>query len=83
MQWKKGMAAALAACFLAGTFPMGALAAEEDPLQAESNTCICETPCGADTMNQLCPVCGAEDAVPETCGAYFYCRERCRGARVI
>ena len=28
MQWKKGMAAALAACFLAGTFPIGALAAE-------------------------------------------------------
>ena len=30
--------------------------------------CSCETACTADNMNKECPVCGAENAIPQNCG---------------
>ena len=33
----------------------------------ESSACTCETACTVESMNTDCPVCGAEDALPENC----------------
>ena len=49
---------------LIGLLPTAAFAedsAEEPPV------CSCETACTAESMNTDCPVCGAEDALPEDC----------------
>ena len=38
----------------------------EEPL-----ICSCETTCTVDNMNKECPVCGAENAIPQNCGQYI------------
>ena len=38
--------------------------------------CSCETACTADNMNKECPVCGAEDAIPQNCGQYIPVEDR-------
>lgn len=38
--------------------------------------CSCETACTADNMNTECPVCGAENAIPENCGQYIPVEDR-------
>ena len=51
----------LALCMLLCLMPTAAFAEETPPV------CSCETACTADNMNKECPVCGAEDALPEDC----------------
>ena len=38
--------------------------------------CSCETACTADNMNRECPVCGAENAIPQNCGQYIPVEDR-------
>ena len=38
--------------------------------ETEASTCICETSCTSQDMNDDCPVCGAEGASLENCGKY-------------
>ncbi len=51
----------LALCMLLCLMPTAAFAEETPPV------CSCETACTAENMNTACPVCGAEDALPENC----------------
>ena len=63
----------LALCMLLCLMPTAAFAedsAEEPPV------CSCETPCTADNMNTECPVCGAENAIPQNCGQYIPVEDR-------
>ena len=53
----------LALCMLLCLMPTAAFAEES----TETPPCSCETACTADNMNKECPVCGAEDALPENC----------------
>ena len=58
----------LCCVMLLGLMPTTAFAegsAEEPPV------CSCETACTADNMNKECPVCGAENAIPQNCGQYI------------
>ena len=48
---------------------------------AESETetppvCSCETACTTDNMDKECPVCGAENAIPQNCGQYIPVEDR-------
>ena len=43
----------------------------EEPL-----ICSCETTCTVDNMNKECPVCGAENAIPQNCGQYIPVEDR-------
>ena len=54
----------LALCMLLCLMPTAAFAAESTETPS---ACSCETACTADNMNKDCPVCGAEDALPESC----------------
>ena len=38
--------------------------------------CTCGTACTADNMNKECPVCGAENAIPQNCGQYIPVEDR-------
>ena len=38
--------------------------------------CSCETTCTADNVNTECPVCGAENAIPQNCGQYIPVEDR-------
>ena len=38
--------------------------------------CTCETACTVDNMNKECPVCGAENAIPQNCGQYIPVEDR-------
>ena len=38
--------------------------------------CSCETACTAENMNTECPVCGAENAIPQNCGQYIPVEDR-------
>ena len=42
----------------------------------ESSACTCETACTVDNMNKECPVCGAENAIPQNCGQYIPVEDR-------
>lgn len=53
----------LALCMLLCLMPTAAFAEES----TETPPCSCETACTAESMNTDCPVCGAEDALPENC----------------
>ena len=44
--------------------------AEEPPV------CTCETACTVDNMNKECPVCGAENTIPQNCGQYIPVEDR-------
>ena len=54
----------LALCMLLCLMPTAAFAEESTETPP---ACSCEAPCTADNMNKECPVCGAEDALPEKC----------------
>ena len=43
----------------------------EEPL-----ICSCETTCTVDNMNKECPVCGAENTIPQNCGQYIPVEDR-------
>ena len=54
----------LALCMLLCLMPTAAFA--EDSTETPP-VCSCETACTTESMNTDCPVCGAEDALPEDC----------------
>ena len=63
----------LALCMLLCLMPTAAFAegsTETPPV------CSCETPCTAESMNTECPVCGAENAIPQNCGQYIPVEDR-------
>ena len=63
----------LALCMLLCLMPTAAFAEES----AETPpVCSCETACTTDNMNKECPVCGAENAIPQNCGQYIPVEDR-------
>ena len=63
----------LALCMLLCLMPTAAFAegsTETPPV------CSCETACTTDNMNTECPVCGAENAIPQNCGQYIPVEDR-------
>ena len=71
---KKRILSLLLCCvMLIGLLPTTAFAegsAENLPV------CTCGTACMADNMNTECPVCGAENAIPQNCGQYIPVEDR-------
>ena len=70
---KRILSLMLCCVMLLGLMPTTAFAegsAEEPPV------CSCETACTADNMNKECPVCGAENAIPQNCGQYIPVEDR-------
>ena len=71
---KKRILSLLLCCvMLIGLLPTTAFAegsAENLPV------CTCGTACTADNMNTECPVCGAENAIPQNCGQYIPVEDR-------
>ena len=63
----------LALCMLLCLMPTAAFA--EDSTEAPP-VCSCETVCTTDNMNTECPVCGAENAIPQNCGQYIPVEDR-------
>ena len=67
---KKRILSLLLCCvMLIGLLPTTAFA--EEPL-----VCSCKTACTVDNMNKECPVCGAENAIPQNCGQYIPVEDR-------
>ena len=67
---KKRILSLLLCCvMLIGLLPTTAFA--EEPL-----VCSCETACTTDNMNKECPVCGAENTIPQNCGQYIPVEDR-------
>ena len=63
----------LALCMLLCLMPTAAFAegsTETPPV------CSCETACTTDNMNKECPVCGAENVIPQNCGQYIPVEDR-------
>ena len=70
---KRILSLLLCCVMLIGLLPTAAFAedsAEEPPV------CSCETACTADNMNTECPVCGAENTIPQNCGQYIPVEDR-------
>ena len=70
---KRLLSILLMCCMVLTLLPTTAFAedsAEEPPV------CSCETACTADNMNKECPVCGAENAIPQNCGQYIPVEDR-------
>ena len=63
----------LALCMLLCLMPTAAFAEESTETPP---ACSCETACTADNMNKECPVCGAENAIPQNCGQYIPVEDR-------
>ena len=63
----------LALCMLLCLMPTAAFA--EDSTETPP-VCSCETACTADNMNTECPVCGAENSIPQNCGQYIPVEDR-------
>ena len=70
---KRILSLLLCCVMLIGLLPTAAFAedsAEEPPV------CSCETACTTDNMDKECPVCGAENAIPQNCGQYIPVEDR-------
>ena len=63
----------LALCMLLCLMPTAAFAEESTETPP---VCSCETACTTDNMNKECPVCGAENAIPQNCGQYIPVEDR-------
>ena len=63
----------LALCMVLCLVPTTAFAESETE---ETSVCTCETACTTDNMNKECPVCGAENAIPQNCGQYIPVEDR-------
>ena len=50
--------------------------ADDEKRGEDVSPCSCETACTADNMNKECPVCGAENTIPENCGQYIPVEDR-------
>ena len=69
---KRIVSTLLALCMLLCLMPTAAFAEESAP----PLVCSCETACTAENMNKECPVCGAENAIPQNCGQYIPVEDR-------
>ena len=70
---KRILSILLLCCMVLTLLPTAAFAegsAEEPPV------CSCETACTVDNMNKECPVCGAENTIPQNCGQYIPVEDR-------
>ena len=63
----------LAFCMAFMLIPTAAFAEESTETPP---VCSCETACTTDNMNKECPVCGAENAIPQNCGQYIPVEDR-------
>ena len=50
--------------------------ADDEKRGEDVSPCTCETACTAENMNTECPVCGAENAIPQNCGQYIPVEDR-------
>ena len=50
--------------------------ADDEKRGEDVSPCSCETACTVDNMNKECPVCGAENAIPQNCGQYSPVEDR-------
>ena len=50
--------------------------ADDEKRGEDVSPCTCETACTTDNMNKECPVCGAENAIPQNCGQYIPVEDR-------
>ncbi len=50
--------------------------ADDEKRGEDVSSCSCETACTTDNMNKECPVCGAENAIPQNCGQYIPVEDR-------
>ena len=50
--------------------------ADDEKRGEDVSSCSCETACTVDNMNKECPVCGAENAIPQNCGQYIPVEDR-------
>ena len=50
--------------------------ADDEKRGEDVSPCSCETACTVDNMNKECPVCGAENAIPQNCGQYIPVEDR-------
>lgn len=70
---KRLLSILLMCCMVLTLLPTAAFA--EDSTETPP-VCSCETTCTADNMNTECPVCGAENAIPQNCGQYIPVEDR-------
>ena len=70
---KRIVSTLLALCMLLCLMPTAAFAEESTETPP---VCSCETACTTDNMNKECPVCGAENAIPQNCGQYIPVEDR-------
>ena len=70
---KRILSLLLCCVMLIGLLPTAAFA--EDSAEGPP-VCSCETACTAESMNKECPVCGAENAIPQNCGQYILVEDR-------
>ena len=70
---KRLLSILLMCCMVLTLLPTTAFAEESTETPP---VCSCETACTADNMNKECPVCGAENAIPENCGQYIPVEDR-------
>ena len=70
---KRILSILLMCCMVLTLLPTAAFA--EDSTETPP-VCSCETACTVDNMNKECPVCGAENAIPQNCGQYIPVEDR-------
>ena len=70
---KRILSILLMCCMVLTLLPTTAFAEESTETPP---VCSCETACTADNMNTECPVCGAENAIPQNCGQYIPVEDR-------
>ena len=73
---KKRFFSLLAAFALCLTLIPTTAFADDEKRGEDVSPCSCETTCMADNMNKECPVCGAENAIPQNCGQYIPVEDR-------
>ena len=70
---KRLLSILLMCCMVLTLLPTAAFAEESTETPP---VCSCETACTAENMNTECPVCGAENAIPQNCGQYIPVEDR-------
>ena len=70
---KRLLSILLMCCMVLTLLPTAAFAEESTETPP---VCTCETACTTDNMNKECPVCGAENAIPQNCGQYIPVEDR-------
>lgn len=73
---KKRFFSLLAAFALCLTLIPTTAFADDEKRGEDVSPCSCETTCTVDNMNKECPVCGAENAIPQNCGQYIPVEDR-------